>query len=71
MTPDHINAAHWDHALTVARQACARIFRDGGSPRDALSAFGLPITEPTAEDWSRAVDAIAETLCAKPVRQAA
>ena len=39
MTPDHINPIQWHQAQSVSRQTCARVFRDGGSPRDALAAF--------------------------------
>jgi hypothetical protein len=67
--PDHINPAQWHQSLGYARQACARIFRDGGTPRDAILAFGL--ASHTAKDWSKAVELIAEVLCAQPVRKAA
>ncbi len=64
----HINSVQWEQAVGFARQACARIFRDGGSPRAALSAFGLSAD---AADWSTAVERIALVLCASPRRQAA
>lgn len=71
MTPDHVNAIQWDHAMSVARQSCARLFRDGASPSDALKAFGLDKGEEPI-DWSRAIDRIAATICTKqPVRKAA
>jgi hypothetical protein len=63
MTPEHINPLQWHQALGVARQSCARFFRDGGIPADAMCAFGLkPL--PAHDDWSHAVEAIAERLCA-------
>ncbi len=71
MIPDHVNPVQWQQAQAVARQTCARFFRDGGSPRDALSAFGLSTEATDGLDWSRAVDAIAQTLCTSPVRRAA
>ena len=71
MTPHHITAVQWEHALSVARQACARIFRDGGAPSDALDAFGLGHDDDDRRDWSRAVELIAETICAQPSRRAA
>jgi hypothetical protein len=72
MTPaDHINPLQWHQALGIARQSCARFFRDGGKPADALMAFGLPADAVPAADWSKAVEAIAEALCAVPVRRAA
>lgn len=69
MTPAHINPIQWHHALAVSRQACARVFRDGGSPVEALAAFGLAASEPAG--WERAVDQIANELCAHPLPRAA
>lgn len=69
MFPRHINSAQWEQAIGYARQACARIFRDGGSPTAALQAFGLSDTD--GADWSTAVDRIAQTLCAPKQRKAA
>ena len=68
MFPRHINPVQWSQAIGYARQACARIFRDGGSPADAAKAFG--VAEPTS-DWSVAVERIAQMLCAAPARKAA
>ncbi len=73
MNPDYINPLQWHEALGVARQSCARVFRDGGAPADALRAFGL--TEDGAEKvqqtWDKVVVRIAQELCAKPIRRAA
>lgn len=71
MTPEHINPLQWNQAIGIARQSCARFFRDGGRPADALLAFGLPADSVPAADWSRAVETIAQTLCSAPVRRAA
>jgi len=70
MSPRHINPVQWQQAMDYARQACARIFRDGGSPGDAVRAFGLVMGEPAA-DWSIAVNRIAQALCAPALRRAA
>jgi hypothetical protein len=71
MTPHHINPLQWHQATGIARQSCARFFRDGGSPADALRAFGVePDTVPPA-DWSKAVEAIAHVLCSAPEQYAA
>ncbi|MFM9850189.1 MAG: hypothetical protein ACKVP3_23910 [Hyphomicrobiaceae bacterium] len=67
--PDHINPVQWHQAVGYARQACARIFRDGGTPRDAATAFG--VSSRHAGDWSKTVELIAEALCAQPLRKAA
>ena len=71
MIPDHVNPIQWQESLAIARQACARLFRDGGNPADALRAFNLCPEEASALDWSRAVDAIALSLCSAPLRRAA
>ena len=65
MSPNNINSVQWTQALGYSRQSCARIFRDGGTPADALTAFGLQAGD-SANDWSRAVDMIANVLCKRP-----
>ena len=70
MSPRYINPVQWQQAMGYARQACARIFRDGGSPAEALSAFGLSPGD-TPADWCVAVDRIAQSLCAPALRKAA
>jgi hypothetical protein len=67
--PRHINSVQWEQATGYARTACARIFRDGGSPAIALEAFGLDAAGHA--DWSTAVDRIALSLCAPLLRKAA
>ena len=66
MSREHINPMQWHQAMGVARQVSARIFRDGGSAADALAAFGLQ-SNTNELDWSRAVEAIAESLCSQRV----
>lgn len=70
VTPDHINPFQWHQAIGIARQACARIFRDGGRPADALKAFGVAKAT-GALDWGKAVELVAEKICQEPVRRAA
>lgn len=70
-TPDRFDPAQWHQAIGLARQACARIFRDGGKPADALRAFGIQVAASKTADWSAAVDRIAESLCAPALRRAA
>ncbi len=67
--PDHVSPIQWHQAVSVSRQECARIFRDGGTPQDALVAFGLNADDPA--NWERVVDQIAAELCAHPVMRAA
>jgi hypothetical protein len=71
MHPRHVNAAEWQQATDYARQACARIYRQGGTPADAVRAFGLAAQVRPDFDWKRAVDRIAEALCRRPERDAA
>ena len=71
MTRDHINHLQWHQAIGYARQASARIFRDGGSPADAMRAFGIDPDSAQAPDWQKAVEAIAEAMCSQPQRRAA
>ena len=65
----HISSVQWEQAIGYARETCARIFRDGGTPGAALTAFGLNITDQA--DWSNAVDRIALALCTWQQRKAA
>lgn len=71
MNRDHINPLQWHPAMGVARQICARVFRDGGSPADAVTAFGLGAPEGDALTWSKAVETIAHKLCLNEIRKAA
>ncbi len=71
MSFNHVNPLQWHQALGVARASCARFFRDGGLPADALLAFGLSADASAARDWSRAVELIADSLCAAPMKRAA
>ncbi|MGE0627745.1 MAG: hypothetical protein AB7O43_07945 [Hyphomicrobiaceae bacterium] len=67
-----IDPSQWHQAVGIARQSCARIFRDGGSPADALRVFGLSESQNSGvPDWSKAVSTIAQALCATPTRHAA
>jgi hypothetical protein len=69
-SPDHVSSVQWTEAMGVARQVCARIFRDGGQPADALTAFGLDADADVVE-WDKAVSRVATEICAKPMRRAA
>ena len=72
MFHDHINPMQWHQSLGIARQSCARIFRDGGTPADAARAFGIHDIE-AGLDWVKAVEQIAGKLCVQqqPLRRAA
>lgn len=60
-TPQFSNPVQWQQNVGLARTACARIFRDGGSPTDALKVFGLDAVQ-APNDWSVVVDRIAASL---------
>lgn len=74
MVPEHVNPIEWHQAVGIARQSCARFFRDGGTARDAMRAFsaecGAADTK-NAADWGKAVEAIARVLCKRPEKRAA
>ena len=71
MIPQHVNPVQWQQNIGLARQACARIFRDGGTPMDALKAFHLGAGEPTIT-WNTVVDRITASLSSTTaVRKAA
>ena len=71
-TPHDVQPAQYSEALLIARQSCARIFARGGTPSDALQAFGLgPCTEEAKDGWPRTVDRIAAAICAKAQKRAA
>ncbi len=67
--PDHLSPMQWHQAVAVSRQECARIFRDGGTPQDALVAYGLKAD--VAANWERVVDQIAGEICMHPIMRAA
>lgn len=69
--PDYVGPAQWQQAVGYSRQACARVFRDGGTPADALSAFGLTADTDHAGNWDKTVDAIASLICQQQLRRAA
>jgi hypothetical protein len=71
MTPNHINSVQWTQAIGYSRQACARVFRDGGSCVDALAAFGIETDDVASSEWARAIDLIATCVCKRPLALAA
>lgn len=68
-TPSHLNPIQWHQALAVSRQTCAAVFADGGKPAEALALFGVAANDDV--DWEKAVDVIAEKICAHPLPKAA
>lgn len=69
--PAHVNPIQWHQALSVSRQTCARVFRDGGTPSEAVAAFSLKAELDEKLSWEKAVDLIAAEICAHPIARAA
>lgn len=69
--PDHVNPIQWHQALAVSRQACADVFRDGGSPHDAVRPYRADMVKADDVTWDKAVSIIANALCARPMARAA
>ena len=67
--PTALNPIHWQQSLGLARQICARVFRDGGTPGQALVAAGLAFRADVG--WDKAVEQIAETMSRATGRRAA
>ena len=70
MTPNNVNPVQWQQTLDYARNICARVFRDGGKPADALAVFGIAAPD-APKDWSTVVDRIAMQMSKTPARKAA
>jgi hypothetical protein len=66
---DQVSTLEWHNALAASREGCARVFRDGGVPADALVAYGVARQDEV--NWTQAVELIAQELCQQPFRHAA
>jgi hypothetical protein len=62
LEPRNVHPRQWRQAIDVARETCARFFRDGRAPADAVRAHGLAPSD--AAGWAHAVNLIAELHCA-------
>lgn len=61
--PANINPVQWSQAVGLARQAAARVYRNGGSAREAAESLGVRVTSETELTWDRAIEAMAERVC--------
>ena len=61
--PMNVNPVQWNEAVGYVRQTCARIYRGGGNPREAMQFFGLETQALPSTDWDRAIETIAWSLC--------
>jgi hypothetical protein len=64
LEPRHVHPVRWHQSVEVARETCARFFRDGRAPTDAVRAHGIASSALT--DWAGAVNALAELHNALP-----
>lgn len=60
MLPSHVNPVLWQQSLGLARQISARVFRDGGTANDAVTAVGIKAEGQIS--WDKAVELIAGEL---------
>jgi hypothetical protein len=59
----NVNPVQWTEAIGHARQTCARIYRGGGNPLEAMRFFGLSTKTVRVSDWDQAIERIAWSLC--------
>lgn len=59
----HINSAQWTEAVGRAHDYCSAIGRRGGSPIDAVRAYGLFKLDIDPADWDKAEVIIALAMC--------
>ncbi|MCF6199031.1 MAG: hypothetical protein L3J67_06460 [Hyphomicrobiaceae bacterium] len=63
ITQNQINPAQWTEAVGRAHNYCEAIDRRGGSPKDAVRAYGLFKLENDPSDWDKAELIIALAMC--------
>ena len=67
LEPQRVHPLRWRQSVDVSREVCARFFRDGRSPADAVRSCGLALSE--AATWAQAVNVLAELHCAPQAAQ--
>ena len=67
--PSYCNPMQWHQAQAMSREECARVFRDGGTPADAIATFGMKPED--SATWEKAVDQIANELLVRTLPRAA
>ncbi len=63
ITQNQINPAQWTEAVGRAHNYCEAIDRRGGTPVDAVRAYGLFKLERDPSDWNKAELIIALAMC--------
>jgi len=66
MKPENLTHAQWQTALVIASSVCDPIRRAGGTPADALNAFGLSDVGLTSKVWSKVHYLIATAVYRQP-----
>ncbi len=61
---NQITPRQWTEAIGRARNYCTAIDRRGGTPLDAVRAYGLFKLEKDPSDWDKAELIIALAMCA-------
>ncbi len=51
----------WEQAIGLARHTCAKVYRDGGSPAEALFSAGADNSADAS--WDTAIRALARQFC--------
>ena len=60
---NQINSAQWTEAIGRAHNYCEAIDRRGGTPIDAVRAYGLFKLDKDPSDWDKAEIIIALAMC--------
>ncbi len=66
---NQLNPGQWTEAVGRAQNYCAAIDRRGGTPIDAVRAYGLFKLDDEPSDWTKAEQIIALAMC-KPTPRA-
>jgi len=61
--PANINHVEWELALSLGRSICADFFKKGGTPADALTAYGTAPRRGELANWKVAIETIAVAHC--------
>ena len=59
----NVNPVQWEQAIGMAEEFCTAVAAKGGTPLDATGAYGLQDCRLSDEDWAKAAQLIALTMC--------
>jgi hypothetical protein len=63
MKPENVTPTQWQAALSIASSVCDPIRKGGGTPDDALRAFGLHASGLGPDEWHKVHNWIATAAC--------